>query len=108
MFGTNDQDIGIELQMARTELVKGYDMKETKVKRAIKDGNLFLWVIIPKDEYFIIDPRSEMLSLKPESNPLWGGKTVYHISQRFIEEIGGYSKMIDAMPSKFIKKLKLL
>ena len=108
VFEAKGQDIGIELQMARTELPKGYDMKETKVKRAIKDGNLFLWVIVPKDEYFIIDPRGEMSALKPEPNPLWGGKAVYHISQQFIEEIGGYSKMIDKIPSKFIKKLKLI
>lgn len=108
VFEVNGQDVGIELQMARAELAKGYDMKETKVKRAIKDGNLFLWVIVPKDEYFIIDPQSEMSLLKPEANPLWGGKIVYHISQQFIEKVGGYSKMIDKIPNNFIKKLKLL
>lgn len=103
VFETNKKSIGIELQMARTALSKGYDMKEPKVKRAIEEGNIFLWVIVSEDKYFIINPQSEMSSLTPLVNQLWGGKKVYHISQEFIEQIGGYSKMTDKIPNKFIK-----
>lgn len=46
-------------------------MKETKVKRAIKNGNFFLWIIIPEDTYFIIDTQSEIGDIIPQVNFLW-------------------------------------
>src|SRR3989344_2268216 len=102
IFSFKGKDMGIELQMARSELKNGYDMKDTKVQRAIKNGNCFLWVIIPNDEFFIIDPQKEMTNIKTQPNPLWGGKMVYHISQEFIKNIGGYSKMNENISSKYI------
>ena len=107
IFSFKGKDVGIELQMARSELKNGYDMKDTKVQRAIKNGNYFLWVIIPNNEFFIIDPKKEMVNIKPQPNPLWGGKMVYHISQEFIKNIGGYSKMNENINSKYISKLNL-
>lgn len=107
IFSFKGKDVGIELQMARSELRNGYDMKDTKVQRAIKNGNYFLWVIIPNDEFFIIDPQKEMVGIKTQPNPLWGGKIVYHISQEFIKNIGGYSKMNEGINDNYVSKLNL-
>lgn len=107
IFSLDGKDVGIELQMARRELSGGYDMKETKVKRAIESGHLFLWVIIPNNEYFIVAPSLEMKDKKPQPNPLWGGKMVYHIDQNFIKDIGGYSKMEDKLSDNCMRKLGL-
>ncbi len=100
--------MGIELQIAREALKSGYDMKVTKVKRAINNDSYFLWVIIPEHAFFILRPRMDMTNILPKANPLWGGKMVYHISQQFILNIGGYSKMKDNFIDTIIAKLGLL
>ncbi len=107
IFTVDGKDIGIELQMARGVLKSGYDMKDTKVQRAIKNGSYFLWVIIPNDEFFIINPQKEMIGMPTQSNPLWGGKMVYHISNKFIEDIGGYSKMSESINNIYTSKLNI-
>lgn len=46
------REVKVELQMAR-KLRSSYDMKESKVQRAIKDGSvIYLWILLPSDEYF--------------------------------------------------------
>lgn len=101
------KDIGIELQMARSVLKNWYDMKDSKVQRAFQNWNYFLWVIIPNNEFFIINPQKEMNDMKPQANPLWWGKMVYHISQSFIENIGWYSKMNEDINDLYLSKLWL-
>jgi hypothetical protein len=96
----------IELQMARTELADGYDMKVPKVNRALQTGSLFLWVIIPADTWFIIDPQKEMAGSEPQPNPKWGGKMVYHITQEFIARTGGYSRMDQGINDRFSSRLQ--
>ena len=107
VFSQNGKEMGIELQIAREALKSGYDMKVTKVKRAINNDSYFLWVIIPEDAFFILRPRMDMTNILPRTNPLWGGKMVYHISQQFILNIGGYSKMKDDLSDAVIAKLGL-
>ena len=101
----DEKNIGIELQMARRELSTGYDMKDNKVQRAIANGSYFLWIILPKDSFYIVHPQSEMKTLKPQPNPLWGDKMVYHISHKFIADIGGYSKMNEGLTEFHFSKL---
>jgi hypothetical protein len=107
IYNLDGKDTGIELQMARSEIKDGYDMKDTKVQRAIKNGSYFLWVIVPSDKFFIINPQEDLIKMKTQPNPAWGGKMVYHISQEFIKKNGGYSRMIDGINSLHISKLKL-
>ena len=106
IYSLNKHEIGIELQMARKEISAGYDMKTSKVTRAIKNGHLFLWIIIPKDMYFICDPHVDLKGVKPFSNPLWGGKMVYRLTQEKIMDIG-YSHMKDPLNEKYYTKLAL-
>jgi len=106
VYSINNFDVWIELQMARKVLYSGYDMKEWKVKRAIKDDSYFLWIIIPNNEFFIIRPKDDMINMKTQSNPLWGGKIVYHITKDFINSIGGYWKMNEDLSEFYISKLK--
>ena len=91
--------------MARKILPNGYDMKEGKVNRAIREGNYFLWILIPTNEYFIIDPSKELNTISPKPNPLWGGKMVYHIDYEFIDKIGGLGKIKDSLSGMYMKKL---
>jgi len=107
LFTNGEVETAVELQMARKELSGGYDMKVGKVNRAIADNGLFLWVIIPNDEFFIIDPKADMKNISPTPNPLWGGKLVYHITQDFIKSIGGYHKMIAPLNEININKLRI-
>jgi hypothetical protein len=93
IFTIDGQEKRIELQMARKILTTGYDMKEGKVARAIREGNYFLWILIPTNEYFLIDAKNELNNLIAIPNPLWGGKMVYHIDYRFIHQIGGLGKI---------------
>ena len=48
-----------------------------------------------------------MLELKPVSNPLWGGKMVYHINDQFIEGIGGYKEMRVDLDKIYLSKFGL-
>lgn len=105
VFSVNGKDIGIELQMARRTLADGYDMKETKVQRSITNGNYFLWIIVPDNTFYIVHPQSEMKNLKAQPNPLWGNKMVYHISQKFINDIGGYVKINEGITEFYFSKL---
>ncbi len=79
----NGREVKVELQMAR-DLRTSFDMKESKIKRAINDGDtLYLWVLLSSDEYFFLLP-SVFEHREPLPNPRWGGKKVYSIS---IDEI---------------------
>ncbi|MEM3723728.1 MAG: hypothetical protein QW179_04735, partial [Candidatus Hadarchaeales archaeon] len=74
----------IELQMAREER-DSFDMKETKIKRALKEGDIiYMWVIIPNDRYFLLDPKF-FEGKRPTPNPNWGGKKVFTISRSEVE-----------------------
>lgn len=80
----------IEFQMARAERnSEGYDIKKTKFIRATKENNLFLWVIIPINKYFIVSPL-DLKEIKPIRNDKWGGKLVYNISSAMVDKIGIY------------------
>ena len=107
IFSLNGEEIRIELQMARKILSNGYDMKETKVNRAIQEGNYFLWILIPTNEYFIINAKKDIVNIKPTPNPLWGGKIVYHIDYDFINKIGGLGNMKEELSNFYISKLGL-
>ncbi len=107
IFSLNGKEVKIELQMARKILQNGYDMKETKVKRAISDGNYFLWILIPTNQYFIIDTKKEIINITPTPNPLWGGKVVYHIDYEFINKIGGLGDMKNNLSDFYFSKLGL-
>lgn len=107
IFSLNGKEIKIELQMARRTLPSGYDMKESKVKRAISEGYYFLWVLIPTNEYFIINAKKEIVNLSPRPNPLWGGKLVYHIDHEFIKKIGGLADMKKELSTFYFSKLIL-
>lgn len=78
----------VELQMARRELKEGYDMKETKVKHAISFGSVFLWIILPRAEFFIVNPLNNLKDIAPFENKAWGGKRVYRISHERIKQMG--------------------
>ncbi len=89
-----DWDTGfqpVELQMARKEMKEGYDMKETKVKHAISFGSVFLWIVLPSSEFFIVNPVSDLKDISPFENKAWGGKRVYRISQEKIKQIGSHN-----------------
>jgi hypothetical protein len=107
IFSLDGKDTAIELQMARSTLINGYDMKVPKVQRAINENNFFLWIIIPENKYFIIEPKNEMQNLLPIANPLWGGKLVYHIDQNFIKKIGGYKNMKGDLDEFYVSKLRI-
>lgn len=106
IYKTKKGEVKIELQMAREVRKEGYDMKESKVKRALKEGNLFLWVILPGDLYFFCDPAIDLRGIKPQANPLWGGKMTYRIDQKKIKKIG-YSEMKAPLDKRYYKMLKL-
>jgi len=100
------EEVKIELQMARKMRKEGYDMKESKVKRAVKNGHLFLWVLLPEDKYFVIDPAIELRGIKPMSNPLWGGKLVYRLAAEELQHVGLYGMSGD-IPEDLYRILKL-
>lgn len=107
IYKVSGEEVKIEMQMARTERIEGYDMKESKVKRAKENGNIFLWIIIPTNKYFICEPEEDLKDIKPFSNPLWGGKKVYRLSKKKLEEIGEYD-MKKSINKKNWRKLKLI
>lgn len=100
------KEVKIELQMARASRKEGYDMKESKVKRAVKNGHLFLWTIIPEDSYFVIDPAIVLKNIKPMTNPLWGGKLVYRLPKEEIQKIGMFN-MAEEIPKSLYGMLGL-
>ena len=107
IFTLNGSETKIELQMARRILNNGYDMKEAKVNRAIENGTYFLWILIPTNEYFIINTKKEIINITPAPNPLWGGKSVYHIDYNFINRIGGVGNMKSKLNDFYLTKLGL-
>lgn len=100
------EEVKIELQMARKLRKEGYDMKESKVKRAVEKGHLFLWILFPEDEYFVIDPARELKGIEPMTNPLWGGKLVYRLKNERLEKIGVH-EMAQEIPESLYGLLKL-
>jgi len=94
----------VELQMARRELKNGYDMKETKVKHAQRLHSLFLWIVLPRSEFFIINPIHDLTGILPFENKAWGGKRVYRISQEKIKSLG-YYKMSKIFTEDILTKL---
>jgi hypothetical protein len=107
IFSLDGVEKRIELQMARKILPNGYDMKAGKVKRAISERNYFLWILIPTNEYFIIDPSTELNKISPIPNHLWGGKMVYHIDYELIDKIGGLGKIKDSLSDIYMNKLDI-
>lgn len=59
-----------------------YDIKDSKVRRALKEGTLFVFVILPKDKYFTLTPQEVVRGREPYPNPRWGGKPCYNIPKR--------------------------
>jgi len=87
---TKGKEIKIELQMARKPRKEGYDMKDTKVKRALENGHIFLWVIVPNDKFFVVEPNKDLQGVVPMTNPLWGGKLVYRLALPKCKQLGMY------------------
>ena len=107
IFSVSGVKQGVELQMARTARPsQGYDMKESKINRAISQNHLFLWIIIPDNQYFFLDPSKYFKDKEPRSNPLWGGKNVYTIEPTDINLIG-LENMKDGINEKYKVLLKL-
>ena len=100
------KEVKVELQMARKAIKAGYDMKQSKVTRAEKNGHLFLWVIIPDDIFFIIEPGKDLKGISPTPNHLWGGKLVYHLPKERLNKIGMYN-MVDEIPKDLYAVLGL-
>ncbi|MEM2619359.1 MAG: hypothetical protein QW356_07780 [Candidatus Hadarchaeales archaeon] len=98
----------IELQMARTER-DSFDMKESKINRALREGNvIYMWIIIPTDQYFLLDPKV-FEGKQPISNPAWGGKKVFRISRSEVEELGvGLFSLREELPVNALKVLGAL
>lgn len=99
------REVKIELQMARG-LRNSYDMKESKIKRAIKDGSvIYLWILLPSDEYFLLSPAI-FEHREPLPNPRWGGKKVYTISIDEVKEMKwGIYPMLEEIPSTLYELL---
>jgi len=97
----------IELQMARREL-KCFDMKESKVERVLREGRIvYLWILLPSDEYFLVDP-TVFKSRKPEPNPRWGGKQTYKICiDEVRERRWGPFRMADPIPPTLVNMLNI-
>ena len=105
IYSLNNLERAIELQMAREARTKtGYDMKESKVKKAMEQNNLFLWIIIPDGKYFFLNPSGYFQNAVPRVNHLWGDKMVYTISPDEIEQIG-LEEMKDGIHPKYFKLL---
>jgi len=105
-LAASKQKVQIELQVAREARPKeGYDMKVSKVNRARKSGNLFLWVVMPEDSFFFLDPVSDITG-EPRTNPLWGGKEVYTLTPVKLAEVGKYP-MAGSIPQKWHAMLGL-
>lgn len=97
--------VQIELQVAREARPReGYDMKVSKVNRARKSGNIFLWVVIPDDAFFFLDPVADITG-EPRANPLWGGKEVYTLTPAQLSVVGT-SPMQGSIPQKWHKRLE--
>lgn len=107
IYWLDDFTKNIELQMAReARPTTRYDMKESKVKKAIDNKNIFLWIIIPDAQYFFIDPKKYFTNRAPTVNHLWGGKMVYTITPKEISEIG-LEKMSDGIQKKYFSLLEI-
>jgi hypothetical protein len=73
------RSVKIELQYS-TEKRKSYDIKDSKIKRAVEEGNVkIIFVIKPTNEYFILDPKWVSETRTPIPNPRWGGKPTYNV-----------------------------
>lgn len=98
---SSGKEVSIELQMARENRdSSGYDMKESKIKRALRTKAIFLWIILQDDEFFFVDPSEDLKDVRPISNPLWGGKLVYRLSPEKQRVIGRYP-MKGPIPSRY-------
>lgn len=97
---TSKTRVQIELQIARKARPRqGYDMKASKVNRARKSENIFLWVIIPEDSFFLLDPLTDITG-DPRPNLLWGGKEVYTLTPAQLAVVGQYP-MEGSIPQKW-------
>lgn len=77
---TADLDVegrSVELQMARKRL-QSYDVKEGKIKRALKNNTTIMFLLLKEDNYFIIDPNKHLEGAKLYPNPRYGGKMCYN------------------------------
>jgi hypothetical protein len=95
----------IETQVAR-ESRNSFDMKENKIKTSIQENGIIMWVIIPDNKFFIIDPTNEMSGLETYYNFLWQ-KQCYNINSNFIENVGGFYDMKDDLSDAYLKKIGL-
>lgn len=105
-YSVSGESKRIELQMAREER-DSFDMKESKIKRALKEGNIiYMWVVVPTDQYFLLDPKF-FRGKQPIPNPAWGGKKVFTISKSEVEELGtGLFSLREGLPENALKVLK--
>ena len=56
-----------------------YDIKDSKVNRALKTDSLFIFIILPINKYFVLTPHLVIKGRKPYPNPRWGGKFCFNI-----------------------------
>lgn len=62
-----------------------YDIKDSKVRRALKTNTIFVFVIRPIDKYFILTPQEIKKGREPYPNPRWGGKPCYNLPKYEVE-----------------------
>lgn len=99
-------EVKVELQMARKPR-SSYDMKKSKIERATKAGNIvYLWVLLPTDEYFLLDPGI-FVGREATPNPSWGGKEVYsvYLSEVQANDWGPY-QMRSELPERVVELLR--
>ncbi len=95
----NGESVKLEILTSRKAL-KEYHPKKPKVRRALRDGSMLLYVIVGSGTYFIVDPI-DLKNQTPGPHYLFGGKDVYYVT-------GSNYKHLDIgarMPDKYRKML---
>lgn len=88
-----DREVKIELQYS-TERRDSYDIKDSKVERAVAESNVkIIFIIKPTHEYFVLDPKWVKETREPKPNPRWGGKPTYNVKSNEIT----YYKIADGI-----------
>lgn len=82
----------VELKVSR-EARPDYDVKVGNINKAIKNGQLILFVDMEKNQYFIIDPARDVYNKKPYNNPSYGGKPCYNWQEHELEMIDMKAKI---------------
>lgn len=95
----------IETQFSR-DFRTIYDMKTYKVDKVSKENGVFLWVNLPENKFFILNPLEDKIYFEEYYNPAWG-KTTYRITKENIDLLGGMIDMKNELNNKHLEKLNI-